>query len=257
MSLKDTLRKAAGLLVELPPEDPVSDTPSAGTGVQDGADLDKRLADLNKEMDRLSGKPPGAPPAPSAAAPQARTVEQIVRDSPGPNLDQVKVTATESAVIVMADGTMDFQALYQRSNIPAASFTAEQMLEMLSSLPAELPLDTKRQTVKATIGSMGKAIGATPETIVADTSRKLAALAAYTDSIAKQAAEFVSKAQMEIAAMQAKIEDQKKAIDRTQQKLSDVTAKCEAESDRLDDVLEFFSLDVPPSKHAEPEAKSA
>jgi len=62
---------------------------------------------------------------------------------------------------------------------------------------------------------MGKAIGATPETIVADASRKPAALAAYMDFGTKQT----------------------------------------AGSDRPDDVLELFSPDVAPSKYAAPNEK--
>lgn len=247
MSIKDTLRKAAGLLVELPPEEEAPTEPAARAAA-DGADLDQRLAELNKEMDRLSGGTTSAgAPVPVAT----KTVEQIVKDSPGPNLDEVKVSASQPSSVLRSDGSVDFAALYKKSNIPDAAFSAEQMLDMLSSLPAELPLETKRATVKATLSSMGKAIGATPESIVADTSRKLAALAAYEQNVAKQAADFVAKSQMEIATFQKQIEEKGKAIQTAQQKQSQITSLCEAESHRLDDVLEFFSLDVAPSKLAD------
>ncbi len=118
----------------------------------------------------------GAAPAAATGGGTAKTVEQIVRETEGPNLDAITVAASASPPVMTADGATDFSAIYRQANLPAAPFTAEQMLEMLASLPQELPLDTKRQTVKVTLGAMGKAIGATPETIVADASRKLAAL---------------------------------------------------------------------------------
>ena len=60
---------------------------------------------------------------------------------------------------------------------------AEQMLETLGALPAELPLETRRQTVIAMLKGMGRALGATPETIVADATRKLAALSGMSGAI--------------------------------------------------------------------------
>ena len=51
---------------------------------------------------------------------------------------------------------------------------------------------------------------------------------------------------------QAQIEEKRHAIQDTRQRLAQTTHLCKTESEHLDDVLEFFSLDVPPSKYAEP-----
>jgi hypothetical protein len=241
MSLRSTLRKAAGLLVELPP-DPPGDAPPATA-----AELDQLLAELESN----SPPPPGGPAGPT------KTVEQIVRDAAGPNLDEIQVTASALAPVVAPDGKVDFSPIYQQSGLPASPFTAEQMLEMLTSLPPELPLDTRRQTVKVTLGAMGKTIGATPETIVTDASRKLAALAAYEERLTQETTEFVSAAELEIAALQAQIEQKRAAIQVARQKLDQTSRMCDSESDRLDEVLEFFSLDVPPSKYAPPAGETA
>jgi hypothetical protein len=233
MPLRDTLRKAASLLVELPPEQAASGQPTSA------AELDKLLAELEDK--------PAAP---------AKTVDQIVRETAGPNLDEIQVSAASLAPNVSADGKVDFGPVYQHSGLPAAPFTAEQMLEMLNSLPPELPLETKRQTVKVTLNAMGKTIGANPETIVADASRKLAALAAYIDHLTKQTADFAAGAQLEIAGLEAQIAQKRQAVESAQQKQTQMRQLCDAESDRLDDVLEFFSLDVPPSKYAAPEGEA-
>jgi hypothetical protein len=182
-----------------------------------------------------------------------RTGEQVVRDSAGPNLEDIKVDAAKAGT---GHGPFNAAAIYSAAKLPPAPFAAEQMLDMLASLPAELPLDTKRQTVKVTLGALGKTMGATPETIVADASRKIAALAAYVEHLSKRTDGFVADGEREIATLQAQIEEKRKAIANARQELTRALQLCDAESDRLDDVLEFFSLDVPPSKYAAP-ARSA
>jgi hypothetical protein len=252
MDLRGKLRKAAGLFVEIPEEEPGAEAAEASasvTGPTDAAtdDLDRRLAAMNATIRSLgAGGSGGGTPPPAAA----RTVEQIVREADGPNLDEVNVPASAPAPVMSADGRIDFSALYAQAALPAAPFTAEQTLDMLASLPGDLPLDTRRQTVKVTLGAMGKAIGATPETIVADASRKLAALAAYSENVSNETAQTVTAGELEIAALQQQIEQVRQSIGAAQQRHSEVQRLCEAETDRLDDVLEFFSLDIGPSRHA-------
>src|SRR5204863_5920465 len=148
MSLKDSIRKAAGLLVELPPEE--QEAP------QDPAELDRRLAEVNKQLETLGGDKP---------VPQAKTVAQIVDETKGPKLAEIKVPQEAAQPLVAPDGKVDFQAVYKKAGIGTPAYTAEQMLDLLASLPAELPLEVKRQTVKVTLNSIGKTLGATPETI--------------------------------------------------------------------------------------------
>ncbi len=258
MDFRSRLRKVAELVVELPPEEAqptaAEDAPATPPAPAEGAggemdDLDRRLAAQRESIAALGrgDAPPAAPPAPT------KTVEQIVRDASGPDLDAVSAgPAAAGPPTLKPDGAIDFAALYAQSNVPAAPFTAEQMLDMLGSLPADLPLDTKRQTVKVTLGAMGKAIGMTAETIVADASRKLAAVAAYSEGVAKQTAEFVAAGEFEIAALEKQIQEKRQGIEAARQTQTRVQDRCHAEADRLDDVLEFFSLDVPPSRYAAP-----
>src|SRR5688500_9094985 len=143
MGLKDALRKAAGLLIELPPEEPAAST----EGSADASSVDRLFA----EMEEKAGTAP------------AKTVEQILQDTQGPNLGEVQVPADATGAAVGPDGAVDFAGIYTQASLPAASFSAEQMLDMIASLPQELPLDTKRQTVKVTLNALGKTMGATPE----------------------------------------------------------------------------------------------
>ncbi len=239
MSLRSTLRKAAGLLVELPPEEVLEESRAAQVQPSAKSATDQMFAELEAE----------AKAAP-AAPPPVKTVEQIVRDVQGPNLNEIEVPPAAAPSFVNADGSPNFATIYQATNIPAAPFTAEQILEMFSALPPTLPLEVKRQTIRVSIDAMGKSIGASPQNIVADASRKLAALASYAEHLSKTTGEFVSLSERKLTILQAQMEETRKSIEGARQKLEHQTTLCTQESERLDDVLEFFSLDVAPSKYA-------
>jgi len=241
MSLRDALRKAAGLLVELPSEEaPLSGPePDAVAGstipappAAGGSAVDRLLADLEREA---AGRAP------------TKSVEQILRESQGPSLQEIHVDSAAVPASPNLEGAVDFVAIYRSAGLPEVGFGAEQMLEMLGSLPPELPLETKRQTVKVSLNALGKAVGATAENLVADASRKLAALTAYVESVEKQTQEQATSTETEIATLQQQIVLLQEKLAQQRQILFHATRACEAEAGRLDDILEFFSLDVPPS----------
>jgi hypothetical protein len=221
MRLADTLKKAASLVVEF----------------DDDATTDSVV------------QPVPDPPRP---APQTKTIEQIVREQPGPNLDDIKVQASQapSEPVIGPDGRVNFPAIYRMASLPDTPFTAEQVLEVLSSLPSDLPLESKRATLKVTLQAMTKTTGATPESVVADASRKLAALTTFAQSYTEDANEYIVKCEAQIKGFEDQIQKLKASISDASKKQSTMVASCQSESERLDDVLEFFSLDVPPSKYA-------
>lgn len=234
MSLFNTLRKATSLLVELPPEENPINSLRAEDVSSDDLPLPEN-ARLSYDMD-----------APRTGA---RTVADIARETDGPDLDKVQVDGA-ALPATGADKPLDFPAIYRAAKLPETGFGAEQMLETLASLPAELPLETKRLTVRAMLGTLGKTTGATPETLVADASRKLAALHSFTGFMDKKTGESVAQNETEIAGLQAQIEEKRAAILNAKTEIARVHQACELESDRLDDVLEFFSLDQGASKYA-------
>ncbi len=218
MDIAEKLRKAAGLFVDIP---------------------------------RSADAPPRQAETDTSPVPDTRTIEQMVRESDGPNLDEIRVSQASAPAFVTSGGAADFTGIYTQANLPIVPFTAEQMRDMLNSLPAELPLAMRRQTIKVTLGAMGKSIGATSDGIVADASRKMAALAAYAGSLSQQTKTQTAAAKAEITQLQAQIAAKQEEIAAAQTLLTEAVQHCNTESDHLDDVLEFFSLDVPPSKHAE------
>jgi hypothetical protein len=227
MSLRNALHKAAGLFVEIPPSDSRFDVMSA----------------------------PDPEPSPvvasaSVAAP-VRTVEQVVQQTPGPSLSEIKVPeATAAQPLMSSDGTPDFAAIFVKAGIPAVAFGADEALQVINSLPSDLPMDLKRKTVGATLNAMGKATGIATDSIVADASRKIAALTSFTEQLSAQTTLYQQSVQQQIVDLKAQIAECEAKIADTKDKLAKVVQQCEAEGGRLDDVLEFFTLDIAPSKHA-------
>ncbi|MCX6367788.1 MAG: hypothetical protein NTX57_13940 [Armatimonadetes bacterium] len=254
MPIADKLRKAVGLFVVMPESEEEEPAPrnfsspiptSAPAPSAEMSDLDKKLADIEKRSQAIAAGVGAATPPP---LPQ--TIEQLVRQSDGPNLDEIKVSAEQTSGALLPDGNVDVQAIYAGAKLPSVSFGAEQTRELLGKLPAGLSLDMQRQMVAATLTTMGATMGASAETIVADASRKLAALSAYVTDLQKVTSERVSYAQAEIEALQARIEEQKAIVASIQQQLATAQARCESEADKIDDILEFFSLDTGPSRYA-------
>lgn len=233
MAFKNVLRRAANLVVELPPEESVSSAPKTDAGA----------VSASMESSREQRAPASQPVA------QTKTVEQIVAEAPGPNLDQIQVQA-EAGPAPAPGGAVDFAHVYTRANLVASKFTAEQAMDMINSLPAELPIEVKRQTVLVTMQAMGKATGVDINAVVADAASKLAALESYSDSLQTQTAEYLAQTQLEITQLENSISEKRKEIENTKSMLSKALEGCRGEIDRLDDVLEFFSKDVAPSKLA-------
>ena len=223
MPLNDALKKAYGLFVEVDPDEP-----------------------------RSSANSQDAAPAHSPTPRVTKTIEQIAREQPGPNLDEIKVPATPVSSIERADGSIDFAAIYASAGLTTSPFTAEQVLEILAALPAELPIEAKRATMKVTLNAMGATLGVTPETVVADASRKLAALAAQASNYTEGAMAYVEKAEAEIVRLEGEIARRREGIGMAKSRQVHMVEACGKEADRLDDVLEFFSLDTGASKHAPP-----
>jgi uncharacterized coiled-coil protein SlyX len=217
------LRKAAELVVELP-EAPASE-----------------VSDSYSEAIIEAATP---------VVPTKKSVAQIAIETPGPSLDQVVIKEEKEETPLAPGGIVDFAAVYSRAGLTAVPFSAEQALEVIGSLPAELPLSVKRSTVQATLSAMGKAMGVDTASVLADAGRKLAALSAYEDILNHQADQYVAKLELQIAELEQQVAAQRASIEKTKQLLASAVEKCTAESDRLDDVLEFFTLDQSPSANA-------
>ncbi len=214
MSLKNALRRAASLLVELPPEP------------EQSYDYE-------------------------APEPVHRTVEQLVAAAPGPNLDEIKVPVeTPRAPLVGPDGAPNFESIYEQAGVPKVAFGANEALGVIKSLPAELPMDIKRRTVGATLTAMGKAMGVSTDSVVADASRKIAALASFEEQLRNQTDLYALSASTQVDQLKSQIAEIEGKVAQAQEKLAFAGKLIDEEADRVDDILEFFTLDASPSRNA-------
>jgi hypothetical protein len=199
-----------------------------------------------------------------AANKSGKPLSTAVAQQAGPNLDQVSVkvdppvagTPVNEFVLPKKkpDNTWDFTPVYSASNLVPGAFSAEQALEIIRSMPAELPMEVRRKTVGASIGTLGKTLGVTPESIAADAALKIAAIQDFQSKVDGNFAEYANKANSAIAEYERKIAELKNSIQNAQGKSSELKNACIEEIDRLDDVTEFFTLDIGSSKYAQPTA---
>lgn len=268
MSLQDIMRKAAGMLVEIPPEEESGAPKNPG----DASSGDKSAARPEPDIDELLAVVrgpktplPGSASSPPKGGTSTATATQLAQSGAGPNLDQIKsaaagavnpggfvqgAPASGGGPIVGSDGKLKVSTVYEAAGVPPTPFSAEQALELIHAMPADLPLEVRRQTVKATLVAIGQTLGATPQNIVADATRKAAALDAYLNAYGKKSEEFVGKVEGEIKTLETQMAEKRKAIEGAKLRVNDLSKFCDHEAERLDEVLEFFSLDVGPSKYA-------
>lgn len=196
----------------------------------------------------------------AAAKAKGRPLTDAIAAQPGPNLDEVKVkvdppaegTPVNEFILPKRkpDGGWDFLPVYAASNLVPGTFTAEQALEIIRSMPPELPIELRRKTVSASIGTLGKTLGVTPESIAADAALKIAAIEDFQSKVDGNFSEYATKVTAAITSYEKKIAEMKLSIETARGKATELKSACVAEIDLLDDVTEFFTLDTGASKYA-------
>lgn len=142
---------------------------------------------------------------------------------------------------VDADGLVNFEALYQLAGVPQVPFTAEQALDMLQHMPANVAEDARQQIINATLAALGRSVGGTPEAIVADATRKQGALKDFRQTRGDQLIDLTSAAQGRIADLQREIEKNQAMIEKAKHQFDALSQSCQSEEARLDTVVDFFS----------------
>ncbi len=154
----------------------------------------------------------------------------------------VQAPAPSSADPVDADGTVHFDQVYAQAGVAPAKFTAEQALELL----AESGTDdaARRQTIKV-IAAFGKNVGATPDEIVVDATDKQDALQSFLQNRSDTLVEFQSKADEQLARFQEQMDRLRAVKEHAQAQHESLTAACQTEIARLEQVRDFFRREVP------------
>jgi aquaporin Z len=141
---------------------------------------------------------------------------------------------------ITADGRINFTSIYRMANLPDVPFTAEQVLEMVNSLPADLPMESKRTAIRVTLQTMAKTTGASVDTVISDAKRKVQALASFAETYTEQANQYIMKTQHEMETMEAEIERRQRGIEEATSKQTQMVEACQSEADRIEKVFDFF-----------------
>ena len=189
--------------------------------------------------------PPPPEPIPQAAYDEldgALTIQQRreTRQRLNPEPASVSLPA-DTASPVDADGLVDFETLYRQAAVPVVPFTAEQALDMLRNMPAGVSEETRQQVINVTLAALGKSVGGTPEAIVADASRKQAALQRFRQTRGDQLVELTSAADARVTELQKEIAKSQAIVEGAKRQYAQLSDNCQSEEARLDTVVDFFS----------------
>ena len=142
---------------------------------------------------------------------------------------------------VDADGLVSFDRLYAQAGVPVVPFTAEQALDMLHNMPPGVSDDSRQQIINITLAALGRSVGGTPEAIVADATRKQAALSAFRQTRGDGLADLTTAAEAHIADLQREIAKSQDMITQAKHQYEALAQGCQDEEARLDTVVDFFS----------------
>ena len=215
MPLDPLWKRALKAVVEIkdpPPPPPMEPIPQSSYDELDGA---LKMQERREERRRLNPTPP-----------PAASLEPVIGGTDSP---------------VDADGLVNFERLYQIAGVPIVPFTAEQALDMLHNMPAGVSEDSRQQIINVTLAALGKSVGGTPEAIVADATRKQAALKEFRRTRGDQLVDLTSAAETRIADLQREIAKSQAIIEKAKHQYDTLAAGCQTEEARLDTVVDFFS----------------
>ena len=214
--------------VETPPVKtvvpPVAETNPANLGTFAEADIDSFLKDI------------------SATSPSSVTYIEP-EPIPEPVAPPPSTILVSLADAVSEDGDLDFARVFQQYELPTASFSAEQAMNMLQSLPRDLALRTKRVTVNTTLSAIGKVVGTTPQDIVVDAARKKETLERYMEALGHEVEETTAATDTEIEKLQAQITAHRESLRVLSRKRAAATEVCRSRMDLFDQVIHFFDYD--------------
>ena len=140
-----------------------------------------------------------------------------------------------------ADGLINFEVLYTQAGVLTVPFTAEQALDMLSHMPAGVSEEARQQVINVTLAALGRSVGGTPEAIVADATRKQAALQKFRQTRGDQLVELTSAAEGRIVDLQGEIAKSQAIIEKAKRQYQILSDACAAQETQMDKVVDFFS----------------
>src|SRR5438270_374339 len=118
-------------------------------------DMVRKAAEVFVDFDEETQQQEGAE--------KKKTDEKAANGVPDTPATPIAISEGDSAPSAPADpqslmGAADVASIYSAARIVSPAFTAEQMLEMLASLPPELPLASRRQMMHVTLNAIQRTL---------------------------------------------------------------------------------------------------
>jgi hypothetical protein len=139
----------------------------------------------------------------------AAVASSLVKSEPEPVLPSPPPVATSRRSlleIVAPNSPVDLEGIIREANLPSVPFVAEQAAKVLSALPADLPLQVKRLTVKATMEAVERDRTIDSQEIVADAMLKKGHLSNYREEFRAKVDALHRETELELAEVKAQIE---------------------------------------------------
>ncbi|MDX1932223.1 MAG: hypothetical protein SFU56_06435 [Capsulimonadales bacterium] len=185
-------------------------------------------------------------PANEVAA-ETTTVPETVVAEPVPVSVEPPVSAPARRnllALVAPHEPVDLERILQEARLPQVPFSAEQAAKVLAALPADLPLQVKRITVKATMEAVERTRAIEPQELVADAMLKKAHLSDYREEFHGHVEALHQETDLEIERLQAEIErlrQLKASFDRKKRALNQAADERIAQ---MEQVIVFFQSEV-------------
>lgn len=140
--------------------------------------------------------------------------EKTIAERPIPLKKPTPVVAQESATWSEVNKPMsnensspiDFERIYRQASIATSPLSAEQLLELLDSLPATMSDGDKASMAKAWVNTLGKSLHISHETIADEADRKMTAINEHLDNSSKQVDLLTAGHENRIAELRTQIE---------------------------------------------------
>lgn len=138
-------------------------------------------------------------------------------------------------------GKVDFPAVFRAAGIPDdEQARIEKARMLLGNLPQETPREVKKQIVEASL----KAFGYPVEKIVETGAQEIQALEVYIQNGQRDTQKLLQESQKRLEELNQEIANVKKVMEDQVSAQYALTQSCNGEKLRVQEVLEFFGLDV-------------
>jgi hypothetical protein len=178
----------------------------------------------------------------AGAAPPDLSPEELVRRyAAGDVAAASPVTLSSPPPPPARGGALDYDAVYRAAGMTDAELEhVRKAGELLRNLPADTPVDVKRQIVEASL----KAFGYPMERIIEAGAQEIQALHAYITQGQQQLQQLLVDSNARLAALEQEMQSIRTVMQEATEQQAQVAYGCNQKKVEIQNVLEFFGQDA-------------